>query len=174
MLLCAKESSAFLSSEMACSLQFSLSGICILSFSKSHPPFHVIRQSTKFSPSPYLFKWPGSNLHRDVFWVETKWMFDTNNLYWGRGKTDSVTVVFHLLRGGYSWSCPMVFHISDEQACHKPYVQSKLSTKIIKQPCPHFSTGLVKSPSLTLCQCRASINLWCGGDEPVLAGIWAS
>lgn len=90
--LCKGISSAFLSSEAARYPHFSLSGICIISVI-SHAPatLHVIRESTKVSLSPYLFKWPDSNLQRDVFWVETKWMFDTNNLYWGREKTDSLS-----------------------------------------------------------------------------------
>lgn len=77
---------------MVCYLHFSLCGICIISVTLPTPAtLHVIRQSIKFSLSPYLFKWSGSNLHSHVFWVETKWMFGTNNLYWGRGKTDSLS-----------------------------------------------------------------------------------
>lgn len=79
---------------MACFFHFSLSGICIISvILHTSATLHVIRQSTKFSLSPYLFKWPGPNLQRDVFWMETKWMFDANNLYLGREKTDSFSKI---------------------------------------------------------------------------------
>lgn len=134
---------------MACYLHFSLSGICIISVILHIPATSYCHETEhKILPFSISLQVTRSNLHWDDFWVETRWVFDTNNLYWGRRKKDLLSDNFHLLRGKYPSSSLMIFHISDEQVCHKQ-VQSKLGTKIMKQPCPwlqHWTCSLSLPP----------------------------
>lgn len=133
---------------MACYLHFSLSGICIISVILHIPATSYCHETEhKILPFSISLQVTRSNLHWDDFWVETRWVFDTSNLYWGRRKKYLLSDNFHLLRGKYPSSSLMIFHISDEQVCHKQ-VQSKLGTKIMK-PCPwlqHWTCSLSLPP----------------------------
>lgn len=137
--MCKGISSAFLSSEMACYCQFSLSGICIISVILHTPAtLHVIRaQNTPFlriSSSDQVL------IYTEMFfkWKQNECLIPITCTGEEGKEIHSVPTVFHLLKGKYSWSCLSVFRISEEQVGHKPYVQSKLGSVIMKQSCPQL------------------------------------
>lgn len=73
------------------SISLCLVYVLFLSFSVPQPPF-MSWDKAQNSPLLQISLSDQVLIYTEMFfWVETKWMFDTNNLFWERGKTDSVS-----------------------------------------------------------------------------------
>lgn len=135
--------------------------------------FFVSYNSIKFSLSLYL-KWPGSNLHMFFECRQNECCLIQITCTGGEGKwTHPVTTVFCLLRGRFSWPCPLWYSISviSKHTTSLKFRASQATKEMKSSLVPSFNTELIlesssssPAPSLTLCQYGASISLCYGGD----------